>query len=541
LESELGALCGRRGNVRLISTVTGQSVAGEALDAGYWRGNLRDPVLFERPVGALIAAGYTTFVEIGAHPLLSPAIGQCAAAANIDVETLASLRREMPDEQRHMLESLARLYCAGFTPRWNALHRPRKPAPIPQYPFQRQKFWIENPSGRTESPKLLRDGESTQTPEPVLEAIVEQWAGDGAHAITRSSLAPDVFLGSDRKSFFYCFSRPTSLTGLFFVGPPDCYRPLVQEIRLFAERAGAHVNLIADEGQAAILRHYGFPTTICGVIQTLPDLRHFSLAGPARRRLRYMVQRYRTRGEPWTLEYARENPGALGPAAARVMDEWLTLKRESVPFASDLKRDLIRGTLDPKYRVFVTGRGERAESALVLSPVPRKNGYLLDLEFYGRETPLGSTEFAVTQVIQQLVSEGYTYLSLGGTFGTELEDGEGGDLEVTKLLREMALANKLNGDANFQYKRKFGGETGRMYLCRTARGADTTLTDVLEMLASTSRSGAARRNRDDEGKSVPAEEIVVQLNSGGYLKDHRLDGRTIFPGAGYISLALGSL
>src|SRR4029077_19840705 len=175
------------------------------------------------------------------------------------------------------------------------------------------------------------------------------------------------------------------------------------------------------------------------------------------------------------------------------------------------------------------------------SPVPRKNGYLLDLEFYGRETPLGSTEFAVTQVIQQLVSEGYTYLSLGGTFGTELEDGEGGDLEVTKLLREMALANKLHGDAHFQYERKFGGETGRMYLCRTARGADTTLTDVLEMLASTSRSGAARRTRDDEGKSVPAEEIVVQLNSGGYLKDHRLDGRTFFPGAGYISFALGSL
>src|SRR4029077_7501883 len=76
LESELGALCGRRGNVRLISTVTGQSVAGEALDAVYWRRSLRDPVLFERAVGALIAAGYTTFVEIGAHPLLSPAIGQ---------------------------------------------------------------------------------------------------------------------------------------------------------------------------------------------------------------------------------------------------------------------------------------------------------------------------------------------------------------------------------------------------------------------------------------------------------------------------------
>jgi phthiocerol/phenolphthiocerol synthesis type-I polyketide synthase D len=61
-------------------------------DAGYWAANVRRPVRFAQAVEAAHRDGYTTFLEISAHPLLRHAINEIATGATV----LGTLRRDEP-------------------------------------------------------------------------------------------------------------------------------------------------------------------------------------------------------------------------------------------------------------------------------------------------------------------------------------------------------------------------------------------------------------------------------------------------------------
>ncbi|MFF4009361.1 acyltransferase domain-containing protein [Streptomyces sp. NPDC001717] len=96
----------------LVSTVTGDVVPGEALDAAYWGDNLRRPVRFVQAVDRLLALGCRTFVEVGAHPTLSPSLADICAARGIEPLILPSLRRA-EGEQESLLRTVWRLRAAG--------------------------------------------------------------------------------------------------------------------------------------------------------------------------------------------------------------------------------------------------------------------------------------------------------------------------------------------------------------------------------------------------------------------------------------------
>ncbi len=96
----------------LISTVTGHPVDGGALDGAYWGRNLREPVRFAQAVRHLTDAGCRTFVEIGAHPTLTPALLETAADAGVDIMTVPTLRRGEPSRTA-LLHTAAALYESG--------------------------------------------------------------------------------------------------------------------------------------------------------------------------------------------------------------------------------------------------------------------------------------------------------------------------------------------------------------------------------------------------------------------------------------------
>ena len=58
LLASLIGLSSRYPNARLVSTVTGEGVEGEPLDAEYWWRNIRSPVRFAEAIGRLIGEGY---------------------------------------------------------------------------------------------------------------------------------------------------------------------------------------------------------------------------------------------------------------------------------------------------------------------------------------------------------------------------------------------------------------------------------------------------------------------------------------------------
>jgi acyl transferase domain-containing protein/acyl carrier protein len=144
----LHALEPRVPSVPLYSTVTGEPVRGPDLHAAHWWRNVRQPVLFAQAAQALVEAGHETFLEVGPHPVLAAAIRECADALHRRATVLASLRRREP-ERPALLNALAQLWTAGHAVRWERVNPPARPASLPPYPWQRERFWRESEeSGR---------------------------------------------------------------------------------------------------------------------------------------------------------------------------------------------------------------------------------------------------------------------------------------------------------------------------------------------------------------------------------------------------------
>ncbi len=146
LRRRLAGLRPRPAAVLFVSTVTGAAYDG-ALGAAYWARNLTEPVRFTAAVRELAGAGCRELVEIAPHPVLGGAVQQSLIALGAEVAVLASTRRDRP-EREAMLESLAALYAGGRTVDWRAVHRrPAVPVARPPYPWQRQRFWIDDDAG----------------------------------------------------------------------------------------------------------------------------------------------------------------------------------------------------------------------------------------------------------------------------------------------------------------------------------------------------------------------------------------------------------
>jgi acyl transferase domain-containing protein/acyl carrier protein len=141
----LGAVRPQAAAVPLLSTVTGRWCEAGDFDAAYWGRNVRETVCFAPAVSQLLAAGYRQFLEVGPHPALGAGIQDQADAAGVTVAIAASLRRAQP-ARAALLTSLATLYEAGTAINWQArLEARRRLLPLPRYPWQRQRHWLDAP------------------------------------------------------------------------------------------------------------------------------------------------------------------------------------------------------------------------------------------------------------------------------------------------------------------------------------------------------------------------------------------------------------
>ncbi|MDI1477095.1 type I polyketide synthase [Polyangium sp. y55x31] len=141
------------GRTAMRSTVTGRSSKGAELTASYWWDNLRQPVRFSLVTQALMKEGHTLFVEMSPHPILVPSIEENLRETHVEGAALASMRRQA-DELRTMLEALGALHVRGCAIQW----RKRFPSggrvvPLPTYPWQRERFWLETRGARARLPR----------------------------------------------------------------------------------------------------------------------------------------------------------------------------------------------------------------------------------------------------------------------------------------------------------------------------------------------------------------------------------------------------
>ncbi|WP_457784735.1 type I polyketide synthase, partial [Streptomyces griseus] len=140
----LAPVAPRAAEVPFYSTVTGAVIDTTGLDAAYWVRNLRQTVEFETATRALVADGYTGFIECSAHPVLTLGLSQTADATAADIAAVGSLRRGEGDAAR-FVTSLAEAFVHGLRVDWTPLLDGAAPAAdLPTYAFQRTRYWLEN-------------------------------------------------------------------------------------------------------------------------------------------------------------------------------------------------------------------------------------------------------------------------------------------------------------------------------------------------------------------------------------------------------------
>ncbi|WP_285681205.1 type I polyketide synthase, partial [Kitasatospora phosalacinea] len=183
----LAGLAPQPARVPVFSTLTGDWADDSAFDAGYWYRNLRHPVRFDPAVRTLAAQGHRLFVESSAHPVLAAAVQETLEELDVPGAASGTLRRDDGGPARLLL-SLAEAYVQGAPVAWAGLFPDgaERTAALPTYPFQRERFWLdqEAPSGDTAALGLDRTGH------PLLGAAVA--LADGAGFLLTGSLAAEA-------------------------------------------------------------------------------------------------------------------------------------------------------------------------------------------------------------------------------------------------------------------------------------------------------------------------------------------------------------
>ncbi|MBL8197131.1 MAG: acyltransferase domain-containing protein [Blastocatellia bacterium] len=145
IKNILGDITPIKETIAIYSTVKGNFIDGQQLNADYWVDNLRNPVLFAKAIDDLSKEGCNIFIEVGPHPLVLSAIEQSLQFVKRKGLTLASMRRE-ENERSIILGSLGGLYTVGYPVDFQKLYNaPAKFVPLPQYQWQRESLWANMP------------------------------------------------------------------------------------------------------------------------------------------------------------------------------------------------------------------------------------------------------------------------------------------------------------------------------------------------------------------------------------------------------------
>ncbi|MFI0411703.1 SDR family NAD(P)-dependent oxidoreductase [Actinomadura sp. 3N508] len=161
----LSGITPQNGDVPFYSTLTGQLITDTTtLNATYWYDNLANPVQFHPTLTQLIP-NHSAFIETSPHPILAPAIH---AAITAPAAAHPTLRRDHGG-YRQFLTSLAAHHTHGAKPIWH-VEAKRPDVPLPAYPFQRERYWVEGAVPVTE----VSGFGLTSAEHPLLGAAVTQ-------------------------------------------------------------------------------------------------------------------------------------------------------------------------------------------------------------------------------------------------------------------------------------------------------------------------------------------------------------------------------
>lgn len=133
--------------IPVVSNLSGTWLtAAQATDPAYYTQHLRHTVRFADGIVTAVGDGDPLLLEVGPGRTLGTLAQQCASTAGAK-GALWSMRHPQQDEpdQAMLLATLGKLWLAGVSVDWAGFYadETRCRVPLPGYPFERQRHWIE--------------------------------------------------------------------------------------------------------------------------------------------------------------------------------------------------------------------------------------------------------------------------------------------------------------------------------------------------------------------------------------------------------------
>ena len=211
LEEALSQLAFAPPSLPFVSNLTGRVVGSdEALDAAYWRRQMRAPVAFRACVQTLAGLGVDAVVEIGPHAVLGPmttlAWPESAGTASPPA-ALSSLMRpgrnvSVTEAEDAFFAAVAGAYEAGLPLRFDGLFagESRRRISLPGYPFRRDRHWVDAPRRRRSSADHPLLGSRHESASGEISFDTELFPSDPAwlddHRVFDRVVAPGALYGT---------------------------------------------------------------------------------------------------------------------------------------------------------------------------------------------------------------------------------------------------------------------------------------------------------------------------------------------------------
>jgi amino acid adenylation domain-containing protein len=175
-----------------VSNLSGAFIGDEeATSIEYWLSHLRGTVRFDAGIRTLLAdtrfiAPARVLVEVGPGVTLSSLVQKQSLKAQSVVSTLRHAQA-IENDNDVLQRSLGQLWLAGVDIDWAAVHRHARlrRVPLPTYPFERQRYWIDARKG----PAVPGVAEKA--------ASVEEWFYEPAWRLQSASLLPPADAQTD--------------------------------------------------------------------------------------------------------------------------------------------------------------------------------------------------------------------------------------------------------------------------------------------------------------------------------------------------------
>src|SRR5262249_44763658 len=132
--------------IPVVSNLTGRLVVpGELTCPGYWARHARSAVRYRDGVTALHSRGVRIYLEVGPHPVLTPATEDTLRDLDPDNQpVIINTGRRDHGGPTQVTAALAQAHAHGVPVIWPAASRGGSVGvELPPYPFDRHRYWLE--------------------------------------------------------------------------------------------------------------------------------------------------------------------------------------------------------------------------------------------------------------------------------------------------------------------------------------------------------------------------------------------------------------